>query len=124
MNTLTVSLPLPAKILWPNGRTRNFRWKAWETAKHKGWAMTATQEEPRPDGLAAPIPVHLTIYPKAKGPLPDADNCIGACKAYLDGIAAALKINDRDLAAPTVAFGPRQSRIEITVGPITEGEKE
>ena len=111
---IRVSLPFPVKVLWPNGRTRSVKWKAVETAKHKRWAWLQT---PVATGFTAPIPVNLTVYPEAKGPFPDADNCVAACKAYLDGIALRLGINDRDFAAPTVAFGPREARIEITVGP-------
>ena len=32
-----------------------------------------------------------------QGGKPDADNCLAACKAYLDGVADALGINDKDL---------------------------
>ncbi len=120
---MILSLPFPHKHLWPNGRAHHMA-KAREFAKHKGWAMAETWKHPRPAGLTAPIAVHLTIYPKSKGPLPDADNCVGANKAFLDGISAALKINDRDFAAPTVSFGPREGRVEITIGANTKGARE
>jgi len=40
--------------------------------------------------------LHLWIdyYPKTRN-YPDSDNCLSASKAYLDGIADALGINDR-----------------------------
>jgi hypothetical protein len=64
-----------------------------------------------------PIPIHITVKPKAKGPAPDADNCVSAAKAYLDGIASALGINDRHFAAPTVTISPeRTGQFIITVG--------
>jgi hypothetical protein len=41
--------------------------------------------------------LRVTFHPKQTGPLPDKDNCIAAFKAGQDGLADALKINDRDL---------------------------
>lgn len=118
---MIVSLPWPAKELWPNSRA-HYMAKARETAKAKADAYWTTKGLAMPANLAPPIPVHLTVYPQSKGPLPDADNCVAAAKALLDGIAAGLSINDRDFAAPTVAFGPREGRVEITLGPIGEDE--
>lgn len=63
--------------------------------------------------------VRVIVHAKPKGPLPDADNCIAAAKSYLDGIADRLGINDRQFAAPTVAFAtPRDGKFIIEVTPL------
>ena len=111
-----IVLPFPDKVLWPNGRTRNHKFKAATFKKAREAAAWATKAA-TVRVCDAPIPVHLTVCPKRYGPAPDADNCVSACKAYLDGIAAALSINDRHFAAPTVTVSPeRTGQFIITVG--------
>ena len=63
------------------------------------------------------IPVRLVVHPKPKGPKPDRDNCVAAAKAMLDGIADALKVNDRRFEAPSVTFAtPRDGRFVVEIG--------
>jgi hypothetical protein len=63
------------------------------------------------------VPLRLIVHARQYGPLPDADNCIAAMKAYQDGIADALGINDRHFSAPTVSFSDRRTgRFVIEVG--------
>lgn len=111
-----IELPYPVKILWPNGRTRNLKWRAAEVKKARtmaGWAAKAARIR-----LAdSPIPVHIEVRPLSRGPAPDKDACVSAAKAYLDGIADALGINDRHFAAPTVSISDeRTGQFIITVG--------
>lgn len=113
---MIVALPFPHKLLWPNGSEGNRHARGREKTKAKQWGWTAVKGSHCMEALSAPIPVALTIYPKRFGSVPDADNCVAAIKHYLDGIAQALGVNDRDFAAPTVTFGPREDRIEITIG--------
>jgi hypothetical protein len=84
-----VVLPWPYYGLWSNHRphwaqkaraTRSYRFAA------KALALGADVGE-----------VRVTFCPKSRGPLPDRDNCISAFKAGQDGIADALRVNDRDL---------------------------
>ena len=58
------------------------------------------------------------MHPKPKGPPPDEDNVVASAKNYLDGIAQALKVNDRNFAAPKVVFADRceHGRFVIEVG--------
>lgn len=64
-----------------------------------------------------PVPITIEVHPKPRGPLPDRDNCIAACKAMLDGIADALGLDDREFAAPKVVFSPeRDGRFVVEVG--------
>jgi len=111
-----IVLPFPAPVLWPNGRTLNHKFKAAAFKKAREQAAWAAKAANVRVGNS-PIPVHLIIKPKAKGPAPDADNCVSACKAYLDGIAAAIGINDRHFAAPTVEIdGERSGQFVICIG--------
>ena len=104
---MIVVLPFPDKILWPNGRTKAHQWKAARTKEHKRWAYIASLEADIGEQYLSPVEIRLTVYPKARGPLPDQDNCIAAAKAYLDGIADAIGVNDRDFTAPIVSYGDR-----------------
>ncbi len=121
---ITIDLPHPHKVLWPNGsRTNNRKWLASEKNKAKQLAAWATLTEAKQhpvlldDSIPHSIPVRLEVHAKPKGPLPDIDNVIASCKAYFDGIAEQLKINDRAFARPDVVFtGPRDSRFVITIG--------
>lgn len=118
---MIVDLPYPAKALWPNGRA-HFMSRAREFKKHREWAITATAAA----GFAArqavrdlptPLPITITVHPKAHGVLPDPDNVISAAKALIDGIAYKLDINDRHFDAPKVKFASeRTGRFIIEVG--------
>jgi crossover junction endodeoxyribonuclease RusA len=111
-----IILPFPPKVLWPNGRTLNHKFKAAAFKKAREQAAWAAKAANVRVGNS-PIPVHLIVKPKAKGPAPDADNCVSAAKAYLDGIAAAIGINDRHFAAPTVEIdGERSGQFVICIG--------
>lgn len=116
---MIVQLPYPHKILWPNGGEGNRFVKSSEKKKHKQWAYMATLAAMGgnkfvPD--ADKIPVHLIVGSKPRGPEPDKDNCVSAMKAYQDGIAMALGVNDRLFAAPIVHFSGRNSTFTIEVG--------
>lgn len=103
---MKIVLPYPDKLLWPNGRG-HYHAIGRQKVKHRGWAMAATWEVFKgPKGIEPTkrIPIKLTVAAKPKGPLPDKDNCSAAAKAYLDGIADALGINDRHFEAPVVEF--------------------
>lgn len=99
-----IELPFPAKILWPNGRGHHMA-KHRATKKHRQWAHDATLAAlhgarwPR----LARVQWSVTVYPKTANPI-DADNAVAAMKAYQDGIADALKINDSLFDAPTIHF--------------------
>ena len=102
-----VRLPYPAKLLWPNGRTRNHQAKAAQVRKHREWANLATLEAVGRRAIGWPvgsIPVRIMVTGKAGGPFPDEDNVVASAKSYLDGIAERLGVNDRRFAAPAVEF--------------------
>lgn len=95
---LTITLLKPNKALHPNARA-TWRAKMQPCKKARTYARLVTQSVLQSKGLSAdefrPIGYALTWF--YKGVKPDADNCLAACKAYLDGVADALGINDKDL---------------------------
>jgi hypothetical protein len=99
-----IVLPFPAKILWPNGRG-HWAAKHREFAKHKQWAYHATKAKlPRCfKWNGTPVKLAYTVTPKTANRI-DLDNTIAAMKAYQDGIAMALGIDDSAFAVPTVTF--------------------
>jgi len=114
---MILQLPYPHKSLWPNGRA-HWGTKADQTRKHRAWAFHAAK-------AALPvcfkhngerIPVRLTVSGKKTGALPDADNCLASCKAYFDGIADALGVNDSLFDPQPVHFSGRMSNFVIEVG--------
>jgi crossover junction endodeoxyribonuclease RusA len=114
---MRVDLPYPHKLLWPNGSRGNPRAVAGQNRTHKSWAYYAAKASPAPVVGDGSIPIKLIVHAKPRGPLPDRDNCVAALKTYQDGIAAALGINDKHFAAPTVEFSPdRSGRFVIEVG--------
>lgn len=104
--TLRIELPFPDKILWPNGRGHHMA-KHRAFKKHKQWAHDATLAA-IPCSLRTipgPIRLHYTITPKAKTTRAiDADNAVAAMKAYQDGIALALVVDDGTFATPEIRF--------------------
>lgn len=101
-----ITLPFPDKILWPNGRGhRMAKHRAFQ--KHKEWAYHATLAAlPRcfkHNGVE--INLHFDITPKGATRRPiDKDNAVAAMKAYLDGIALAMKVDDSTFAVPSISF--------------------
>jgi crossover junction endodeoxyribonuclease RusA len=108
-----IFLPWPPAPLWPNARPH---WaqkaKATKAARFTAKALLIG---------VAPGPVRITFCPKPLGPKPDRDNCISACKAYQDGIADALGVNDRDLIV-TYEMGERckDGGVIVEIGPQVE----
>lgn len=88
-------LPWPSAAMSPNGRVHwSTRAKAVKGARSLAWGATLEagwNEQPLPDG-----DLHLwwDFYPPTRR-LPDDDNMLARCKAYRDGIADALKIDDK-----------------------------
>jgi len=111
-----IDLPYPNKALWPNGRA-HWAAKARETKLHRAWAFAATRAYIGPgykhDGSR--IAIRLTVHPKTNGVAPDKDNCLAACKSYLDGIADALGVDDSLFDPQPVHFAGKGSRFIIEI---------
>jgi len=100
-----VELPFPAKVLWPNGRGH---WSAKSRAfkAHKDWACVALMAA---RGLSREKPTSrvdwsVTIHPKTRNVI-DRDNAHASLKAYADGIAQALGVDDKLFNTPSLTFG-------------------
>lgn len=95
MTRLVVRLPLPDKRLSPNARAH---WAvksiAARAARHDGWLATMMVRngyESFPEPSRIPVALHF-IMPTARRR--DTDNLFAGCKAYLDGVADALGVDD------------------------------
>ena len=114
---MILQLPYPHKALWPNGRP-HWASKAAQTKLHRQWAWAAVKAtlpyDFKHDGSR--IPVRLCVSAKAKGPMPDKDNALSACKAYFDGIAEAIGVNDNLFDPQPVHFSGRMGNFVIEVG--------
>ena len=102
--TLIVTLPHPAKELRPNGRPHFMaRARAKKAARKEAYYTALAELRKAMETIydRAPIifvPTHYTLIWVYWGPVPDEDNCLAACKAYLDGCADAFGVNDKTLS--------------------------
>lgn len=95
---LALSLPHPERALKPNGRA-HWAQKARAVKKARAVARMMMRSVMAQNGVAADD-VRLRGYKLTwwyKGVCPDVDNCLASCKAYLDGCADALGVDDRVL---------------------------
>jgi hypothetical protein len=116
---LTITLPIPSRGLSPNARlhwrnkgslTKRARWVAKVRTTE---ALATLQRVPAFSGYS--LAFH---YPNARRR--DDDNAQASTKAYRDGIADALRIDDNTLrmaAVPTFAIDRTNPRLEITLIP-------
>jgi crossover junction endodeoxyribonuclease RusA len=109
-----IELPWFPNALRPNARP-HFMAKATATKKARQWAFLATKEvQPFPP-REGPIKLIVCYFPKTAHAL-DMDNCIAASKAYFDGIAQALGVNDsRFVIAPHIAQPVKGGRITVQI---------
>ena len=96
-----VFLPWPPKELSPNSalhwakkakKKKEYRQACWALTLEAKLEATGDQK----------IPMEITFYPPDKRHR-DADNMVAAIKSGLDGVADALKVNDRQFL-PTFIF--------------------
>lgn len=96
---LTIALPHPPKALRPNYRLvwqakLKPKAKARELARSKAADVLLAAGDVAAHYTATEYSVRWYYWGVAT---PDSDNVLASCKAYLDGIAAALGVNDRNL---------------------------
>lgn len=104
-------LPFPAKELFPNYRSRTHhpRTRATKAAREQAyWTAVAANV---PEGPAA---IAVVMHPRDRRM--DDDNVRAGFKAYRDGIADAMKVNDKRLA-PTIEIGEpvKGGKVVVTV---------
>jgi hypothetical protein len=114
---MTITLPLPHQKLSPNARVHWAR-KSVITRRHRALAWAATRE-----ALGCGLPrfrgYSLAFY-YVDARRRDDDNAEASCKAYRDGIAQALGIDDHELpkvVLSTFTIDRENPRLEITLHP-------
>ena len=110
-------LPFPPPHCWPNARSRSHWPKVRAKASAKKWAQIACLEWRNDYPVGEQFTIQVTCFPKPTGPAPDGDNINAAAKAYIDGIAAAMGVNDRNFTVlpPIIESEIRDSRFFIEV---------
>ena len=95
---LRIILPWPARGLHPNAR---LHWAPKAKLTKAARSLAAQEAQIAADGVEpplshgnAPIPVTVTFLPPDKRPR-DLDGLLSQSKAYLDGVADSLGVNDR-----------------------------
>jgi len=117
--SVVARLPWPAREVWPNFR-QSHHWRKYarpvklQRAEAYGLALAAGA---RPLSLAViPIAVHFAPPDRRHR---DDDGMVGAFKSARDGIADALRCDDRDMRATYVFGDPDPAKrgfIEVTIG--------
>ena len=97
----TIILPWPPKELNPNS-TLHWAKKAKFKKSYRQACWALTLEAKLTADKSGKVPILITFYPPDKRHR-DADNMVASIKAGLDGVADALKINDRQFM-PTFTF--------------------
>ncbi len=99
---IAITLPWPSPKLSPNWRG-HWATKAPVTKRARAAAWAATKAARAYVAHDGPIAMRVTFHAPDKRHR-DRDNCIAACKAYMDGLADGLGVNDRRFE-PTYAWG-------------------
>ena len=116
---MKITLSLPHRDISPNSR-KHWRSKAGKTKEHRARAKHATRYTlGYVHGDISPIfsTYSLAFYLPDKLKRDD-DNLASSCKAYRDGIADALGIDDHNLrmdSAPTMQLDRDNPRVEFTL---------
>jgi crossover junction endodeoxyribonuclease RusA len=120
--SLTLSLPWPDVALSPNGR---FHWaeksRAVKKARDYAWGMTLAAMGPLGIVRASwvgPIEVVYTLHPLMDRNRDD-DNLVASFKAYRDGIARALGVDDSIFRTMPLVYGAKAKPacVEVTLTP-------
>ncbi len=99
---MKIELPYPPKELSPNATlhwAKKMKFK--KSYRQTCWALALSQKLTAPPGEGK-IDIHITFYPPDRRHR-DADNMVASIKAGLDGVADALKVNDKRFL-PTFKF--------------------
>lgn len=91
MSGAHILLPWPARVVHPNSRA-HWRRRAGATKRMRRDACVLAKAAKLRLGDGA-VHVTLTFYPPDRRRR-DLDGCIASCKAYLDGLADAMGVDD------------------------------
>ena len=114
----TLTLPFPPSGL--SGHNTGNRWaKSALIKKHRQWAHDATLAAKPSVPATGDIRVSVRFIPPDNRS--DRANFPNRCKPYFDGIADALKVNDkRFVPAFTFAEPEKPGRVEVTLTPLDQ----
>ena len=117
---VVVVLPWPPAALSPNARGHwAVRYTAGQKAKHNAyWTTREITARRKPKfRRGAEIPVYIVFQPPDSR-RHDSDNVLASCKAYLDGIAESLNVDDLAFNPITVFRAPpaKDGLIAFTIG--------
>lgn len=108
---LTITLPFPSPDLMPNRRLGK-HWGTTNESKSKAYSDAYTLAYQAISQYRGPwyptsgrVPVTLTFLPPDRRRR-DLDNLLAASKSALDGVAAALAMDDREFEPVTLKRGP------------------
>jgi crossover junction endodeoxyribonuclease RusA len=117
---LTITLPFPNADLMPNRRLGK-HWGQTSGAKSKAYDDAYMLTFQAMQGYRGPwqptsgrVPVTLTFLPP-DGRHRDLDNLLAASKSALDGVAAALHMDDREFEPVTLKRGPKAAHGALVV---------
>lgn len=88
-------MPWPDKLLSPNARAHwAVKARAVKSARSLGWGLLLEALNGREPKFAdGPVGLNWRFHPKTRN-TPDDDNALASCKAYRDGMADALGVDD------------------------------
>jgi crossover junction endodeoxyribonuclease RusA len=116
MSGVVIELPFPVGAL-SGHNTGHWRAKTGAVAKHREWARIATTAAWGDGGydLEGDIRISVTFYPPDRRG--DRTNFPNRMKPYWDGIADALKVNDRRFL-PSYHFAEpvKDARVVVVIG--------
>lgn len=114
--TLLVELPWPSKNLHPNARC-HWAVRARETKSHRraAYFLATAASRARPtSSWPDRIPIRLLFYPPVTRAR-DRDGLVSMCKAYLDGAADALGVNDNRFELPRIEIMETVKRGKVSM---------
>lgn len=95
MTVIDITLPWPPTTLSPNARPHFMALAKAKKAYRKACGWQSVAAIGRTVVPAGPLAVHLTFIPPDRRSY-DEDNLVARMKAGLDGLADALRVDDRD----------------------------
>lgn len=115
---LVIELPWPDEALSPNGRAHPMKkYRLAQSAKTDAFWVTRQKIPTRFHHDGSRLKLTITAHPKTAR-RPDDDNTAASCKAYRDGIALALGIDDNLFDQQPIEWGEpvKGGRILVAIG--------